>query len=53
MKKCSEAFYILEVLGSMLYLKEIDARIVEVPEDTWCEIDDADDLARARSRFGE
>ena len=48
-----EQSYYEKVLGSMLYLKEIDARIVEVPENTWCEIDDADDLARARSRFGE
>lgn len=25
-----------------------DAHIVEVPEEMWCEVDDADDLARAR-----
>ena len=48
-----EQSYYEKVLGSMLYLKEVDARIVEVPEDMWCEIDDSDDLARARSRFGE
>ena len=48
-----EQSYYEKILGSILFLKEIDARIVEVPEDMWCEIDDSDDLARARSRFGE
>ena len=47
-----EQSYYEKVLGSLLYLREVDARIVEIPEDMWCEIDDADDLARARSRFG-
>lgn len=48
-----ENSYYEKVLGSLLYLREFDVRTVEVPEDMWCEIDDADDLARARARFGE
>ena len=36
-----------------MYYRECDFRIVEVPEEMWCEVDDADDLARARARFGE
>lgn len=41
------------ILGSLLYYRECDARIVEVPENMWCEIDDADDLERARKQFNE
>lgn len=48
-----EDSYYEKVLGSLLFLKEFDVRIVEVPEEMWCEIDDADDLARARERFGK
>lgn len=48
-----ENSYYEKVLGSLMYLKECDMRIVEVPEEMWCEIDDADDLARARERFGK
>ena len=48
-----EQSYYEKVLGSLLYLRECDARIVEVPETMWCEIDDEEDLARARARFGE
>ncbi|MCR5742991.1 MAG: phosphocholine cytidylyltransferase family protein [Lachnospiraceae bacterium] len=47
-----ENSYYEKVLGSLIYLKENDIRIVEVPEDMWCEVDDADDLNRARERFG-
>lgn len=47
-----EQSYYEKVLGSLMYLRECDMRIVEVPEDMWCEVDDADDLARARARFG-
>lgn len=47
-----ENSYYEKVLGSLLYLREVDARIVEVPEEMWCEIDDAEDLQRARERFG-
>lgn len=46
-----EQSYYEKVLGSMLYLREIDARIAEVPEEMWCEIDDIEDLARARRKF--
>ena len=46
-----EQSYYEKVLGSLLYLRECDVRIVEVPEDMWCEIDDADDLARAQKQF--
>lgn len=48
-----ENSYYEKVLGSLLYLRECDMRIVEVPEEMWCEVDDANDLARARARFGE
>ncbi|MBR1456676.1 MAG: phosphocholine cytidylyltransferase family protein [Oscillospiraceae bacterium] len=47
-----ENSYYEKVLGSLLYLREFDVRVVEVPEEMWCEIDDADDLERARRRFG-
>lgn len=47
-----EQSYYEKVLGSLMYLRECDIRIVEVPGDMWCEIDDADDLARAHARFG-
>ena len=46
-----ESSYYEKVLGSLLYYRECDVRIVEVPEEMWCEIDDADDLKRARERF--
>lgn len=48
-----ENSYYEKVLGSLMYLRECDLRIVEVPEEMWCEIDDSDDLRRARERFGE
>ncbi len=48
-----EQSYYEKVLGSLMYLRECDMRVVEVPEEMWCEVDDADDLARARARFGE
>lgn len=47
-----ENSYYEKVLGSLLYLRECDMRIVEVPEEMWCEVDDTDDLRRARDRFG-
>ncbi|WP_029233786.1 phosphocholine cytidylyltransferase family protein [Butyrivibrio sp. VCB2006] len=50
-KVMGEHSYYEKVLGSLLYLKECDIRVVEVPENAWCEIDDADDLARAREVF--
>ena len=40
--------YYETALGMMLYLKEFDVRIVNVPESSWYEIDDASDLERAR-----
>ena len=48
-----ENSYYEKVLGSLLYYRECDVHIVEVSEEMWCEIDDTDDLARARARFGE
>lgn len=48
-----ENSYYEKVLGSLMYLRECDMRIVEVPEEMWCEVDDADDLRRARERFGK
>lgn len=46
-----EQSYYEKILGSMIYLRESDVRIVEVPETMWCEIDDANDLQRARRLF--
>ncbi len=48
-----EQSYYEKVLGSLMYLRECDIRIVEVPESMWCEVDDAEDLIRARARFGK
>lgn len=47
-----ENSYYEKVLGSLMYLRECDFRVVEVPEEMWCEIDDAEDLARAGKKFG-
>ncbi|MBR6954319.1 MAG: phosphocholine cytidylyltransferase family protein [Clostridia bacterium] len=46
-----EQSYYEKVLGSLMYLRECDMRVVEVPENMWCEIDDAADLARAQRMF--
>lgn len=48
-----EQSYYEKVLGSLMYLRECDIRIVEVPEEMWCEVDDTADLERARARFGQ
>ncbi len=45
--------YYEKVLGSLIYYHECDIRIVKVPEDMWCEIDDENDLLRARKKFGK
>ena len=47
-----EQSYYEKVLGCLMYLRECDFRIVEVPENLWCEIDNAADLERAKVRFG-
>lgn len=47
-----ENSYYEKVLGSLIFLKEKDIRVINVPEDMWCEIDDEADLKRARERFG-
>ena len=47
-----EQSYYEKVLGSLMYYKECDMRIIEVPENMWCEIDNAEDLARANVQFG-
>ena len=47
-----ENSYYEKVLGSLIYLRECDFRVVEVPAEMWCEIDDAGDLERARKKFG-
>ena len=46
-----EQSYYEKVLGSLMFLREVDVRIVEVPECMWCEVDDASDLVRAREMF--
>lgn len=45
--------YYEKILGSIIYLKEYDIRIVEIPEDLWCEIDNAEDLKLAEEKFKE
>lgn len=47
-----ENSYYEKVLGSLIYLRECDIRVVEVPEDMWREVDDMEDLRRAREHFG-
>lgn len=47
-----ENSYYEKVLGSLLYYRECEAYVVEVPADMWCEIDDAEDWERAQNRFG-
>lgn len=39
--------YYEKVLGSLIYLKEYDVRIIEIPETMWCEVDTVEDLKRA------
>lgn len=46
-----ENSYYEKVLGSLLYYQECDIQVVEVSEDMWCEIDDINDLERARNHF--
>ena len=41
--------YYETALGMLVYLKEFDIKIVNVSESSWHEIDDADDLERARN----
>ncbi len=48
-----ENIYYEKVLGSLIYYRESDIRVVKVPESMWCEIDNEDDLFRARRRFRE
>ena len=52
-KNMGENSYYERVLGSLLYLRECDVRAVEVDETMWCEIDDIDDLNRAKKQFSE
>lgn len=46
-----ENSYYEKVLGALLYLRECEAKVVEVPETEWCEVDDLEDLERARKKF--
>lgn len=48
-----ENSYYEKVLGSLIYYRECDIRVVEVDEKMWCEIDDQDDWKRAQERFGK
>ncbi len=50
-KNMGENSYYEKVLGSLIYLRECDIQVVEVPESMWCEIDDYNDLMRAREKF--
>lgn len=47
----SENSYYEKVLGALIYYQECDVRVVEVSEDMWCEIDDLEDLERAKKQF--
>lgn len=46
-----ENSYYEKVLGALLYLRECEAKVVEVPETEWCEVDDLEDLERARKNL--
>lgn len=46
-----ENVYYEKVLGSLIYLRDCDIKVVKVPADMWCEIDNEDDLLRANRRF--
>lgn len=46
-----EQSYYEKILGSMIYFKERDIKVVEVPEEMWCEIDTAEDLRLAQKKF--
>lgn len=46
-----ENSYYEKVLGSLMFLREKNIRVVNVPETMWCEIDDETDLMRARWQF--
>lgn len=43
--------YYEKILGCLIYLRECDIQLVEVPGSMWCEIDDIDDLEKA-NRIG-
>lgn len=45
--------YYEKLLGSMIYLRDFSISAVEVPETTWCEIDNIHDLNYARELFGK
>ena len=45
-----ENSYYEKVLGSMMFLKENDFRIVKIPENLWCEIDEEKDIEIAREK---
>lgn len=47
-----ENSYYEKVLGSLMYYRECDMRIVEVPRSMWREVDDLQDLTLARAHFG-
>lgn len=47
----SENSYYEKVLGALIYLRECDVQVVEVPAEMWCEIDDINDLDRAHKKF--
>lgn len=47
-KKISEKVYYEKVLGMLIYSQEYDVRTIIVPSSMWCEIDDVNDLKRAR-----
>lgn len=47
----SENSYYETVLGSLIYYRECDIRVVEVSDQMWSEIDDIDDLERTKKKF--
>lgn len=48
-----EQSYYEKVLGSLMYLRESDIRVIEVSEEMWCEIDNVNDLVYANEKFGK
>ncbi|MPM94149.1 hypothetical protein SDC9_141293 [bioreactor metagenome] len=41
------------VLGALIYFGNDSIKALIVPEEAWCEIDNAEDLERAQKKFGK
>ncbi len=50
-EKMGKNSYYEKILGSLIYYKECNINVVSVPETAWCEIDNLEDLEKARNYF--